>query len=627
MLQNLRENLKGTVAVVVIGLMVVPLVLFGVESIFVNSGSAPEVAEVNGTAITEVDLQRAISLRQNQMRAQFGDDLPPQLLAPENLREPALDGLIRRELLTQAVARGGMTMPDQVINQIIVTAPEFQIDGRFNPDLFRQRVFNVGYTPAGYRRQLAQDMVLNQHVIGLTESGFVTDAELSRIAALSQQERSFYYLTIPLAGIEAELEIPEEQARAFYEENKAEFRNPEQVEIEYLEVSLDEIMDEIEISEEQLRAQYEQEVAAFTAQTERHAAHILIEPKRDGSEQAVLEEIQQKLEAGEDFAALAEEYSEDFGSRATGGDLGVSDGSTFPAAFEQALAELEVGEVSEPVRTDAGYHLIKLLDVRGAEPPSFEQDKNRIANVLRRSEAESRFFEMTQDLADVTFNAESLAEAGDVIGIERKVAGPFSRDGGFGIASHPQVVSAAFSADVLGEGHSSEVLELAPGHAVVVRVIDHQEARTLTFEEVRTEVERTLKREAAIERAAEIAGTLESEIAEGESVEDVAKANGYDWQVSLNTQRNAAGVNRDILQQVFSLPQPAEEPVTASFPTGNGNFAVVSLTQVTPGDYESMSEEEKTNLRLSLANMAAEHAFAAYQKELERLSKIKRPQS
>lgn len=628
MLQNLRDNLRGAVAVIVVALMVVPLVLFGVDAIFINQSGANEVAEVNGKAITEVDLQRAIVMRQNQMRSQFGDDLPPQLLAAENLREPVLEGLIRRELLTQAVERGGMAMPEQMLNQIIVSTPEFQVDGRFNPDMYRQAVYNAGYTPAGYRRQLAEDLVLNQHVIGLTESGFVTEAELARVAALAQQERSFYYLTIPLANIEAEVEVAEDRARAYYEEHKADFRNPEQVQIEYLEVRLDEIMDEIDIPEEQLRAQYEQEVAAFQAQTERRAAHILIEPRKDGSEQAILEEIQQKLEAGEDFAVLAEEYSEDFGSRAVGGELGFSDGSAFPRAFEQALAQLEVGEVSEPVRTDDGYHLIKLLEVRGAEPPSFEEDKDRIANVLKRAEAERRFFEITQDMADVTFSAASLEEAGDLIGLERKVAGPFSRDGGFGIASNPQVVAAAFSPEVLEDGHPSEVLELGPGHAAVVRVIEHQDARTLTFEEVRTEVERILKRETAIAQAAEIASALESEIAEGKSVEDVAREHGYDWQVSLNTQRSTAGVNRDILQRVFSLPLPSEDkPVIASFAISGGNYAVVSLTQVRPGDYESMSEEEKIGLRMQLASMAADYDFAAYQEELERSAKIKRPQS
>ncbi|MGQ9427395.1 SurA N-terminal domain-containing protein [Gilvimarinus sp. F26214L] len=624
MLQSLRDNLKGTVAVVVVALMVVPLVLFGVDSLFVDSGSANEVAEVEGKAITEAELQRAIFLRQNQMRAQFGDNLPQQFISEENLREPVLDSLIKRELLIQVARQGGMAAAEQLVNQMIVSAPEFQTDGRFDPDLYRQRVFNVGYTPASYRQQLAEDMILNQHFTGLTASGFVTQQELQRSAALSQQERDFYYMTIPVAPVEAELEVDEERARAYYEEHKTEFRNPEQVSIEYLEVKLDEIAAGIDISEQQLREQYEQEVSAFESNVERHAAHILIEPKDDGSEEAILQDIQQRLAAGEDFAALAEEYSEDFGSRNMGGDLGVTSGDTFPDEFEQALANLEEGEVSEPVRTDAGYHLIKLLEVRGAEPPTFEEDRNRIANALKQAEADKRFLELTQEMADVTYSSNDLADAGEVIGVERKVAGPFSRDGGFGIASNPAVVDAAFSDDVLQEGYTSEVLELGPDHALVLRVTDHQEARTLSFDEVRTEVERSVKRDMAAERVAEIGKEIEAEVAAGTSVEDAAKERGYEWQASLNTQRNSAQVDREVLTNAFAMPRPDGQPVTRGFTTAGGDYVVVNLTEVSDGDYASMSEEEKANLRQRLAGMAGGNAYAAYEAQVQQDADIER---
>lgn len=623
MLQSLRDNLKGGVAVIVVALMVVPLVLFGVDSLFVNSGSAAEVAEVNGEAITETELQRAIFFRQNQMRSQFGDELPEQFISEENLREPVLDSLIKRRLLAQAAKSGGMAVSDQRINQMIVTAPEFQTDGQFDPDLYSRRVYNVGYTPGSYRQQLAEDAVLNQYVAGLTGSAFVTQQGLERTAALSNQERDFYYLTVPMAPILADIEVDDARAREFYQEHKDEFRNPEQVSIEYLEVSLDEIAANIEIPEEQLREQYAQEVAAFDESVERRAAHILIEPKDNGDEQSILQEIQQRLSAGEDFAALAEEYSDDLGSKNMGGDLGFTTGDAFPDAFEKTLASLEAGEVSEPVETEAGYHLIKLVDVQGAEPPTFEQDRNRIANALKRAEAQSRFAELTQDLADVTYTSQDLAEAGETLALQRKVAGPFSRSGGFGIASNPTVADAAFSDDVLTEGHSSEVLEVGADHVLVLRVTDHQEPRTLSFEEVETEIERTLKQEVAMEKLAEIGKQLRAEVASGKSVEEVAKANGYEWQVSLDTQRTSPQVGREILSHVFALPRPEQESVTSGFATGAGDYVVVNLTDVSDGEYQSLSESEKTALRQRLASTAGDSAYAAYEAELQKAAKVK----
>jgi peptidyl-prolyl cis-trans isomerase D len=624
MLQSLRDNLKGAVAVIVIGLMVVPLVLFGVDSLFVNTSTVQEVAEVNGESITEAELQRAIFFRQNQMRAQFGDNLPEQFISEENLREPVLESLITRRLLTQRVREGGMAVPDEQINQMIVSAPEFQSGGRFDPDLFRQRLFSVGYTPVAYRQQLAQDILLNQHVTGLTASGFVTEQELQRVAALSQQERDFYYLTIPMAPIVENIEVGEDRAKAYYEEHKSEFRNPEQVTIEYLEVNLEEIAENIEIPEEQLREQYAQEVAAFESKVERHAAHILIEPKEDGGEQQILQEIQQRLEGGEDFAELAREYSEDFGSREMGGDLGVTTGDTFPEEFEEALAQLEEGEVSEPVKTDAGWHLIKLLDVEGAEPPTFEQDRARIANALKRAEAQDRFVELTQQLGDVTYNAENLQEAAETLGLERKTAGPFSRDGGFGVASNPEVVETAFSEEVLEQGYTSPVLELGQNHAMVLRVTDHQEPRTLSFEEVETEVERTLEREMAMEKLKEIGQRIEQEVASGKSIEEVALANDYEWQASLNTRRTAPEVDREVLRQAFALPKPKDGAVTSGFMTGAGDYVIVNLTEVTDGNYAEMSETEKQNLRQRLADMAGNMTYSAYEAQLKRTADIEK---
>jgi peptidyl-prolyl cis-trans isomerase D len=624
MLQSLRDNLKGAVAVIIVALMVIPMVLFGVDSLFVNTGSVAEVVEVDGETITETELQRAIFFRQNQMRAQFGDQLPEQFISAENLREPVLDSLINRRLLAQAVEEGGMAVSPRQINEMIVTAPEFQTGGQFDPDLYRQRVNSVGYTPGSYRRQLVEDVLLNQHVIGLTASGFITENELKHIAALSRQERDFYYLTVPVASIQAGVEVDEARARAYYEAHQSEFRHPEQVSIEYLEVSLDEVAASIDIPEERLQEQYAQEVAAFTADTQRHAAHILIEPREDGSEQAVLQDLQERLAAGEDFAALAEASSEDLGSKNLGGDLGFTTGDAFPEAFENALANLAVGEVSEPVKTDAGYHLIKLLEVRGAEPPSFEASRARIANALKKAEAEDRFIELTQELADVTYTSKNLAEAGEIIGVERQVAGPFSRSGGFGIAGNPAVVEAAFSNEVLLEGHSSQVVELGPEQALVLRVTEHQEPRTLTFEEVKTEVERTLERELAIEKVMEIGKQIAAAVAGGKTVEAVAKANGYEWQVSLDTQRTAPKVSREILAHVFALPKPVEEPVTSGFATGAGDYVVVNLTSVSDGDYQGMDKSEKASLRQRLASMAGNSTYTAYEAQLKENAEVER---
>ncbi|MGI1678310.1 MAG: SurA N-terminal domain-containing protein [Cellvibrionaceae bacterium] len=623
MLQSLRDNLKGAVAVFIIALMVVPLMLFGLDSLFVNNGSSQEVASVGGEEITELELSRAISFRKSQLQSQFGDGLPADFISDENLRAPVLDSLVKRKVLAQAAVDGGMTMSDQRINELVISAPDFQVDGKFNQERFRLMVNGMGYTATGYLAQIKEDMVLNQQVAGLSSSGFITDEELALTTSISQQARDFYYLTVPAAPIEATVEVSNENAVAYYEENKANYMKPEEVTIEYLELQVSELEDSIDVSEEELKAQYEQEVKAFSASIERKASHILIEPKEDGSDQQIIKEIQAKISAGEDFAVLATEYSDDFGSKENGGDLGYTNGDAFPQEFEDALSGLSVGAVSAPVETDAGFHLIKLVEERGAEPPSFEDDKARIETAIKRGQAEDLFVELKQQFEDVTYNASNFTEAGKELGLAAKKIGPFTRSGGFGVASNPRIVDAAFSDLVLVEGNNSDAIEISPDHLLVLRVTDHQLPRELTFDEVKNDVVRLLRSEAASNKVKEIGEALKAEIASGKSVEDVAKANEYEWQVSLNTSRTDAKISRDILSHVFTMRRPSGSSVTDGVQLNNGNYAVINLTNVKDGDISALTKAEKDNLRQRLAGIAGQSSYSAYELVLEEDADVK----
>lgn len=626
MLQKMRENLKGTVAVVIIGFMMVPFVFFGIDFLAPPTGQEQEVAEVNGNALTAFQLQNEIARERNRLTQQFGDNLPEQFLSDANLREPALERLIQRELLKGAAQEGDMTASPAEIENLVRSAPEFQVDGRYSPDLYVQFLRARQMSHAQFMALNIEDRVLNQLVSGVVASDFVTDKELERVVALSQQKRDFHYLTIPAGPIAEDIEISDEDAKAFYEENTADFLAPEQVRIQFIQLSLADIADQIEISEEEVREAYDAEIANFDASEERHAAHILIEPEEDGGEQAVVEEIQAKLAAGEDFAALAEEYSDDLGSKSSGGDLGFTRGDTFPEEFETALASLEAGEVSEPVQTESGTHLIKLLEVRGAEPPSFEEDRARLERALKDNEARNRLVELSQQLEDLSYTAQDLAPVAETMGLEVQNAGPFSRDGGMGLASEPAVVEAAFSDDVLEAGNTSPLLELAGERRVVLRVTEHLEARTLGFEEVKTEIVRELTRQRAQEQLAELGKEVEEEVRGSGNLEEVAKARGYEWQASPNTQRSDAKVPREVLRFAFSLPQPAttEETVVGGTYQASGDYAVVRLNSVEPGSIETLSEMERSNMRERLAQMEGESSFAAFQAHLEKSADIER---
>ena len=625
MLQNLRDNMRGTLGAVVIGLIAVTLLLsFGVGVLAPSPTSGPEVASVNGEAITEFDLQRAMGFRRNQLQQQFGDSLPENFISDEMLREPSLQDLINREVLKQAAQDAGMAISDRQVAEVLQSIPQFQVDGKFDRNLYTQLVRQSGYTAIGYQQQVKEDMLLTQLSNGIAATGFVTQKQLQQTTRLSQQKRDFYYLTVPLASVLSDVEVTDEQAMAYYEQHKDNYQNPEEVSIEYIEIRKADIADGIQITEQELRQQYDEEVSAFQSSTERHAAHILIEPKDDDSHQQVLADIEQKLADGGDFAALAEEYSEDFGSSGVGGDLGYSSGDTFPAEFEQALAGLEVGAVSAPVETDAGYHIIKLLDIRGNTPPTFDEDKARIERALKNSLADEEFIVQTQQLEDLSYNATSLAAVAETMGLEAQTAGPFSRSGGFGIAAQPDVINEAFSDSVLLDGNTSPLISLAPDHVLVLRNTSHEPSRVLSFEEVKSQVVEEVKQSLAREQVAAIGAELTESVRNGKSVEEAAKERGYEWNVSLETQRTNPQVRRELLNHIFSLRKPGDAPIITGVSAGNGDYFVASLFKVADGNFDELENAEKRNLGQRLASLSGESDFSAFNEYAQGQADIER---
>jgi len=623
MLQSFRDNLKGTVATILVTLMIIPFALFGVDSLFIQNGSPNEAASVNGEVITEQEVRQAIFLQKQQMLSRFGDRIPADFLSDERLREPVLNGLIERRALVQEAEETGMAISDLALDEEIVSAPQFQQDGVFSRERYQQLLRSMGYTAVGYKQLLEREMLLTQQASGISGSSFVTPAELARSAALSQQKRSFYYMTLPLSATDKQT-VSAAEIESYYSENENRFIAPEQVAIEYIDVTSADLVADLEFTEEQLRQQYQQEIAAFERKTERRAAHILIEPKDDQSERAIAESIKQRLDAGEDFAALAAELSEDPISKEQGGDLGFTAGDIFPEAFEAALASLTTGEVSDIVETDAGLHIIKLLEEQVSQPPTFEEQRMSIAQALKDAEADSLFVELLGRLGDLTYNASSLEDAAEELGLSVGRSELFDVNGGEGLAALPEVVAAAFSSELKEEGNTSEVLELADDRSAVIRVVEHQPTHTKALSLVRDEIVSAVQRQKAQEALAEQAAELEQRVRDGEEIEALAKASDLEWQVSLGAIRTDAKVDQSILQHVFSLLRPQGEPVVSGFHLPGGDYVIVSLTKVEDGTLESLAKEQQNGLAYSLARTAGMNDYAAYQAMVHSRAEVER---
>lgn len=615
MLQAFRDNLKGTMAIIIVGLMIIPFALFGVDSLFLQDNSAGKAADVNGVAIAEMDLTRAIRVQKQQLLERLGDQAPVDLLSDEQLRGPVLTRLLQRELLRQAAENGDMAISDASLDELIKSTPQFQRDGLFSAELYLQLLRNMGYTPVTYKKLLTQDLLVNQHATGLSNSAFATAGDMDSLTALTQQTRSFYYLTLPYASAVDGVAISEEEISSYYADNSESYRTTEQVAVDYIELSLDGIAESTDVDPEAIRAQYQQEVANFESAIQRQAAHILIE-YGDGAEDK-LAKVQQRLADGEAFEAVAADLSDDLGSSELGGDLGMTDGNTFPEAFETALAQLQVDQVSEPVETDAGTHIIKLLAKEEAQPPSFESAQARIKESLAQASAESVFIELLEELPEAAYNAENLAEVADSLGLEAKTSEPFSRIGGAGVLSNNQVIAAAFGGEVLEEGLTSEVIELSDNHVVVLKLNKHMPSVVMPMTDVRDEIVLDLTKDKVTEQLTERAEAIVDQLEGGQSLQVVAETEGLEWQVSAETKRGDNQGSRELLARIFELPKPVDAtPVNTVLPVASGDVLVAQLTVVQAGTLPTMDDSQKRAISQRLAQELANSELAIYQSML-----------
>ena len=609
MLDNFRNNMRGIATVIVIFIGGI-FAFSGTGSLFLSGAGAETELVVNDEQVSALRIQQAISVEKRRILSE-NEGLDPSLVDDELIRPGVLQQMIGRKVIAQSAADQAMGISTKTVSKLLVDTPSFQTDGRFDQDVFQYAIRQQGYTSATFIDMIKEDLLIQQVLQGVAITNFVTEIELAALAGLTEQMRDYYYLTLPIAPIMYAVELSEEQVSAYYELNKEQYQTDDQVVIDYIELNAAQLTEGESVSPEQIQARFDQEAESADTAVSRQAAHILLaEPSAE-----LLAEIQSKLDAGDDFAALATEYSEDFGAAETGGDLGYTTGDTFPEPFEAALAQLEVGQVSTAVETDAGTHFIKLLDT---QEQTFElaAESARIERELLTELTANALIEKLEMLKELSFNAESLAVVAEDLELTAQTSSAFSRTGGEGVASYPALVKAAFSSEVVDDKYASEVLELGNDRYMVIKLNKSIPARQKELAEVRDTVTRTLKATIAQQAIAQQGAALVASVEAGESVETVAKANALDWQVALDVKRNGGGVNPEILNAVFQMQSPADTAVTEGFYMRNGDYVVASLIEVTQGDVTKLSSQQKVSLTYATSSINSSREIQAYQSSL-----------
>ncbi|CAI8969199.1 peptidyl-prolyl cis-trans isomerase D [Pseudomonas donghuensis] len=622
MLQNIRDNSQGWIAKTIIGVIVALMALTGFDAIFQATTNSQDAAKVNGDTISQNELSQAVDMQRRQLMQQLGKDFDPAMLNEQMLREAALKGLIDRKLLLQGAEDAKFAFSEAALDQLILQTPEFQEDGKFSAERFDQVIRQMGYGRLQFREMLAQEMLIGQLRTGLAGSGFVTDDQVNAFARLEKQTRDFASLTFKADP--AAVKVTDEQIKAHYDQHAKEFMSPDQVVIDYIELKKSAFFDQVEVNQDELKALYEKEIANLAEQ--RHAAHILVEINdkvNEGQAKAKIEEIQARLAKGEDFATLAKEFSQDPGSANNGGDLGYAGQGVYDPAFEEALYALNKDQVSGPVRTEYGFHLIKLLGVQAPEVPSFDSLKDKLTRELKAQQVEQRFVEVTKQLEDSAFEASDLAQPAQELGLKVQTSPAFGREGGEGITANRAVIQAAFSTEVLEESSNSTAIELDPETIVVLRVKEHRKPEQLGLEVVSESIRKHLAKEQATAALKTKADALIAGLRDGK-IALAASQDGQAWKVQEAVSRSQDGIDPVELQALFRMtkPEAKDKPVYASVTLNDGSLVVLRLNGVNEGT--AATEEEKASYRRFLASRAGQQDFAAYRKQLEAKADITR---
>ncbi|UII69493.1 SurA N-terminal domain-containing protein [Pseudomonas sp. HN11] len=623
MLQNIRDNSQGWIAKTIIGIIVALMAFTGIEAIFQASGNnKQDVAKVNGEEITQTELSQAVDMQRRQLMQQLGKDFDASLLDEKLLREAALKSLIDRKLLLQGAADSKFGFSEAALDQVILQTPEFQVEGKFNAERFDQVIRQLGYSRMQFRQMLTQEMLIGQIRAGIAGSGFVTDAEVLAFARLEKQTRDF--ATVNIKANPGAVKLTDDEVKAYYDQHAKEFMTPDQVVIDYLELKKSSFFDQVTVKDDELQAAYQKETANLAEQ--RRAAHILIEVNdkvTDAQAKAKIEEIQARLAKGEKFEALAKEFSQDPGSANSGGDLGFAGPGVYDPDFETALYALNKDQVSAPVRSTFGWHLIKLLGVEAPQVPTFASLKDKLTKELKTQQVEQRFVEATKQLEDAAFEASDLAQPASDLKLTVHTSAPFGREGGEGVAANRAVVTAAFSPEVLDEGANSTAIELDPETIIVLRAKEHLKPAQLPLESVSAAIRTQMAKERASAAAKAHADELIASLRDGKTPLN-QPVDGQAWKVTEAATRSQDAIDPAVLQALFRMPKPAakDKPTFTTVTLSDGSLVIVRLNGV--NEAAAPTDEEKAQYRRFLASRVGQQDFAAYRKQLETKADIKK---
>ena len=607
---------------VLLALMVLPFAFWGVDSYQRGSSAVQDMAEVAGQKITLQDFSRAQRDQQDRLRALLGRNFDAAMLDTPEQRAELLDQLIQQRLLAAHAVRSNLVVTDAQLREIIVGLPAFQENGRFAKSRYDAMLRAQGMNDVLFEARLRQDIELQQLNGAVSDSSLVSKALATRILAIQGQQREVSEVLLSIDQLASQVKLAPDAVKNYYDTHPGEFVVPEQVRAEFALLNADTLAALETVSEADMRSLYDSKVRPKFEE-------------RAATRKKAEELLAQLRAAPEKFGELAKQYSQDPGSKDSGGDLGFFARGAMVKPFEDAAFKLKKGQMSGIVESSFGFHIVMLTGIKPAKdgepeqrqashilltaPPAvgdFQAMRAEIEKDLKKQHLGKKFAEAAETFSNLAYEQpDTLQPVADKFKLKLQQSGWLAREANVaaGALNNQKMLNALFSADSLKNKRNTEVVDAGPDALLVARVIEHKPAAPRPLDEVKAEITKKLTDQEAMALALKRGAEKYAEVQQGKDA-------GLAWSAPKTVSRQGKPeLHPDALKAIFRA-DVSKLPVNLGVELRDRGYGLYRISRVI--DAPTADAARAKEIQAQLARQAAEEESAAYIASLRAAAKI-----
>jgi len=622
-MEGFRTLVRSWLGKVLMAILTLPFVLFGVESYFSGSSHSEIAATVDKSNISRRELDQKVDEQRKALLPKVGGNA--DLIDDGVLHQQVLDNLIAQNVILSQANRLGLTMTDNQIVAMLHKEPSFQKDGKFSDDLFQAYLKNSGQDRFTLFKMVRDETSLSLMAQGISATSVSGGTEIDRVMKLQSEKRDVQLATILASPYLAQVNVTDAQISNYYNANKAHLNSLEQVNLDYVTLDSSSLANQIKVTDADLQARYQAMIQTAAGNAQRHVQHILIATDKigDAAAKKKIDGLAAQIKAGADFGALAKANSDDQGSAINNGDLGLVTTGIYGTEFDKALDALVPNQVSEPIKTPSGYDLIKLLDIKKADVPSFDSVKAQLMVEANQAKLDAAYADAQSQINEQAASSDSLVDLAKTNNLSISHSGLMGRSGITGDFSNKDLLTTAFSDESTKDRKVSSGLTISPTRTMWIQVTQYLPVKPLTLAEATPKIRAILQMQGALALAKTKAQEVVASLNSGKTVEQTATALGVTFQNMGEVTRDKGLPSATLSNAAFSITAPAAGRTNAKSVSVASGVVVLAVSKVTD-EVPVITPEQRKQIQNSLSSLHGQQELEDYVEYLKSQAKIEK---